>query len=483
MREPVPDVVAQKFLQRFLEAFTGERSVCLAVRRAREKIHALEPKFPGVTWLPIVFQNPAEPPLTGREFRRIATGVESTQVYPSTEAENQSQILWLPTRLSNSPQPQSPTVVNPPPKPITCSKGHPNPTNNKYCVYCGESLGITAPSLLPPTSVTKVEKQNSAATPIPTQLSTGSVIGGRYKIIQPLGRGGFSQTYLAEDTQRPGTPKCVVKQLHLIENDPSACQIARRLFATEAQVLEQLGTHDYIPRLLAYLEENHKFYLVQELIEGQDLSLEIIPGKQMSESYVLFLLRDVLEILEFVHQQNVIHRDIKPSNLIRRQQDGKLVLIDFGAVKEISNQTLNSQRQSMTVAVGTSGYLPPEQMYGKPQFSSDIYALGMLCIEAITGMRPYQLQPDPNTNEIRWRERAQVGSQLAIILDKMVCYDFKERYQSATEVLWDLKASILPKTIKKVCSSPSLPSKPNKQINFKLYAIARVFRLIGDKFI
>jgi serine/threonine-protein kinase len=138
----------------------------------------------------------------------------------------------------------------------------------------------------------------------------------RYKIIKELGEGGFGDTHLAEDTALPGNPYCVVK--HLKRNpDPAASAIIQRLFEEEAKDLHNLGKHD--------------------------LNREIIPGKKLSEKQTIELLQEILEILAVVHQKNIIHRDIKPSNIMRRRQDGKIVLIDFGAVKEIGLFTVNSK--------------------------------------------------------------------------------------------------------------------------------------------
>lgn len=160
----------------------------------------------------------------------------------------------------------------------------------------------------------------------------GQILDGRYHIVQMLGGGAFGQTFLAKDMKRPGYPSCVVKQLRYIGNNPQGLQIARRLFKKEAEALEKLGQHDQIPTLLADLEENQEFYLVQQFIPGHSLIMEIVPGQPWTEEQVINLLKEVLQILVFVHGQGVIHRDIKPANLMRRSGDGKIVLIDFGAV-------------------------------------------------------------------------------------------------------------------------------------------------------
>lgn len=274
----------------------------------------------------------------------------------------------------------------------------------------------------------------------------GKIIGGRYEIVKVLGSGGFSETYIAQDNQRPGKPLCVVKQLRLANHNPKHLQLARRLFNLEAETLEKLGKHNQIPQLFAYFEEDEEFYLVQELIVGHPLSQELHPGKPILERAVIQILHDLLPTLEFVHSYDVIHRDIKPSNIIRRHSDGELVLIDFGAVKEVSTQlhasstdgTLRSLvehegQSDFTIGIGTQGYAPNEQCAGRVRFSSDIYALGMVGIKALTGLSPHELQLS-ESGEVIWTHKAQVSPELAAILSKMVRYDFTQRYQSASEV-------------------------------------------------
>jgi tetratricopeptide (TPR) repeat protein len=266
----------------------------------------------------------------------------------------------------------------------------------------------------------------------------GNILVGRYQIIRNLGGGGFGETYIACDTHLPGTPQCVVKKLKPQSNDPETLQTARRLFDTEAQVLYQLGNHERIPQLLAYFEEKQEFYLVQEFIEGRDLGDELTPGKILSQEEVILLLQEILEILEFVHQKKVIHRDINPRNILRRKQDNKLVLIDFGAVKQITTNVVTSHAK-FTVSIGTPGYIPSEQAQGNPKLSSDIYGVGIIGIQALTGLSPEQFDRDVDTSEIIWRQQATVNDELGQVLDKMVRYDFRQRFASATEALQALK--------------------------------------------
>lgn len=272
----------------------------------------------------------------------------------------------------------------------------------------------------------------------------GELLGGRYQVAEVLAKGGFGQTYIAKDIHRPGNPPCVVKHLQPTSINSRYLQNARRLFQTEAEILEKLGHHDQIPRLLAYFEENQEFYLVQEFIQGHILTAELQPGKRWSENQVYQLLQEILGILVFVHSHGAIHRDIKPDNIIRRVNDGKLVLVDFGSVKQAWTQVITANEQtnsifanhlSATIAIGTPGYMPTEQGRGKPQPNSDIYALGMIAIQALTGINPTQLLEESETGEIVWQHQANVSDAIASIITKMVRYNFRNRYQTATEAL------------------------------------------------
>lgn len=270
-------------------------------------------------------------------------------------------------------------------------------------------------------------------------LMTDIILSGRYRVIRQLGAGGFGTTFLAADQQLPGHPWCVVKQLKPKTTDPTMLQTARRLFNTEAEVLYKLGNHEQIPRLFAHFEENQEFYLVQEFIEGDSLSKLLPQGKPIKEAIVIRLLQEILKILEFVHQHQVIHRDLKPANIIKRQSDNKIVLIDFGAVKQISTQPVETHEPTaLTIAIGSAGYMPNEQLAGKPRFSSDIYAVGMIGIQALTGLHPKQLSQDPETSEFTWRNQLDISPGLGYVIDKMVRYDFRQRYHSVTAVLADL---------------------------------------------
>lgn len=284
---------------------------------------------------------------------------------------------------------------------------------------------------------------------------SGKILDGRYRIIKVLGAGGFSETYIAEDSKRPGNPLCVVKQLKPVNDKPAQLEVARRLFHSEAQTLEKLGKHDRIPQLLAYFEEEEEFYLVQEYIVGHPLSREMPSLRVLNERAVIQILQDLLQILAFVHANEVIHRDIKPSNIIRRASDAKLVLIDFGAVKDVTSQSKDELEQtSFTIGIGTKGYAPSEQCFGRPQYNSDIYAVGMIAIKALTGRAPHEIQTN-GYGELQWIDEANVSPALAKILSKMVLNDYQHRHQSVSEVLTAITELALSRQINYSDRSPA----------------------------
>lgn len=266
----------------------------------------------------------------------------------------------------------------------------------------------------------------------------GEVVDNRYQILRELGEGQLDRTWLAKDLQRTGQSYCILKQLKIDNHEAFPLWEARNLFDTEAQILHGLGTHDRIPQLLADFEANGQLYLVREYVEGESLQDKLAAGGRFDEGQTIAFLKDVLETLKFVHEQNTIHQDLKPSSAIVRGSDGKIALTDFGSVKQISTLTIEGGQLKSVGVVGTPGYMPKEQQVGNPRPNSDIYAVGAIAIHLLTGIHPTHLGRDPETGELSWRQHATVTEGLARILDKMVLSYFRDRYGSASEVLADL---------------------------------------------
>ena len=229
-------------------------------------------------------------------------------------------------------------------------------------------------------------------------------------------------------------------------------QKAKELFAREAQQLYQLS-HPQIPKLYAYFQQDNLLFLVQEFVAGENLLRELSRQGKFPPEKIVILLQELLPVLDYLHSQNVLHRDIKPENIMR-PCDGKLILIDFGGAKVVTETV---QNQTGT-ALYTPGYAANEQMRGKPTPASDIYSLGVTCLRLLTGCLPRNSSNGNHEDSLyddhkecwRWREELQrqgrsVSQQLGEILDKMVEPTPINRFQSAQKVLKVLNTS--PKTL------------------------------------
>lgn len=288
-------------------------------------------------------------------------------------------------------------------------------------------------------SVVSLSRSRMAAFP-KTRLSqfcnSNRLFRDRYELVKPLGRGGFGLTFLARNAALPGSPECVIKQLCPKTTNEVVLRRATERFEREAKSLAQLGSHAQIPQLLDYFQEGQEFFLVQEYVHGVDLAREVRQKGVLSELAVKRFLREILPVLSYVHQNQVIHRDIKPPNIIRCKDDGRLVLIDFGAVKEhLSEIEYSSQRAPTTQFVGTVGFSPPEQIALRPVFASDIYAIGVTCLYLMTGRSPMEFDIDPRTGEIQWQTMICVSNHFGKVLEKMLRVAVRDRYQDAEQVL------------------------------------------------
>ena len=277
----------------------------------------------------------------------------------------------------------------------------------------------------------------------------GKTLKEHYYLERKLDSGGFGTIYLARDTFSAIGGNYIVKHFAPSYENESQLQTAMRLFRQESDSLQKLGNHPQIPRIYDFFEEDHHFFLVQEFIEGDTLKQEFAQTPCFEQGQVVKLLLEALEVLNFVHTSGYIHRDIKPSNLIRNRFDNRIFLIDFGAVKEMINpKNINSStgEYMLTVGILSPGYTPDEQLHGRPKYASDLYALGMVVIQAMTGEHPNTLQRNANL-ELIWRDRLpshlSYDERLLDLIDKMVERAWQKRYQSAKEVLEALEPIVV----------------------------------------
>jgi serine/threonine-protein kinase len=265
----------------------------------------------------------------------------------------------------------------------------------------------------------------------------------RYEIVKSLGSGGFGETFLAKDTQMPSQRLVVVKKLKPANaSQNTSTELIATLFEKEAAVLEELGNHSsQIPKLYSYFCEENEFYLVQEYIAGQSLSQVGMIGTEQAKT----ILSSLLNTLKYIHSKGIIHRDIKPENIILRDGDRLPVLIDFGAVKEtMGTITLGSGSMVSSVVIGTRGFMAPEQGAGRSIFSTDLYALGLTMIYAMTQKLPIEFATSHLTGELDWQGYIpNLDPHLAKVLDKAIKMEISGRYPTAEAMYQDLHSLII----------------------------------------
>ncbi|AFW93036.1 serine/threonine protein kinase [Anabaena sp. 90] len=281
--------------------------------------------------------------------------------------------------------------------PVCSQPNHPDNDENRFCQSCGSQLELI----------------------------------GRYRVLRLLSdKTGFGKIYEAYQQDTPKILKVLKEEL---TNDSKALA----LFQQEAKVLQQLN-HPGIPQTEGYFPYQTRnnlilHCLVMEKIVGPNLEqwLKQQQNRPISEAQAIVWLKQLLEILDLVHNQQYLHRDIKPSNIMIRP-DGQLVLIDFGTAREIT-RTYLANSGGMT-AISSSGYSPPEQMRGQSIPSSDFFALGRTFVFLLTGFPPEQLY-DPHLDILQWRQHGNHVSPLLLdFIDWLISTEVTKRPSNAEEI-------------------------------------------------
>jgi serine/threonine protein kinase len=283
----------------------------------------------------------------------------------------------------------------------TCSR--PNPHNRIICQYCKSRL----------------------------------LLANRYRAVSQIGSGGFARIYQAIDEYFAARP-CIIKQFCPLTPTGNTYQKSLVLFEQEALILEELG-HPQIPTLFASFEQDGSSYIVQEFIEGIDLYKQVKQNGMFDELQIRGLLEELLPILQFIHDRQIIHRDIKASNIIQRP-NGSIVLIDFGSCQRLGAEF------AQTPIAGTPGYAAPEQLQGNASFFCDLYSLGVTCIRLLSGCFPNERENesllDPQQKRWLWREKGiSVTPNLERVLERLLQWHRGDRFESASEVLKALNGS------------------------------------------
>lgn len=271
------------------------------------------------------------------------------------------------------------------------------------------------------------------------------IIRQRYEVIEKLDSGSSIQTYLVKDLQHPSRLQCILKQI-TPPSEVGAFASMHNQFTNAYLELQQLNTHPdrQIANLIACFDEDEKFYIVQEFVPGHNLDCEMNPEHEWSEAKVVDLLIEILEILEFTHALNLAHLNLKPSNIRRRDSDNKLVLIDIGTLKQLGTPAENSGEQPPFL-IGSAGYVPAEGGEAMTETELDVFATGMIGIQALTGIEPKDLAINRLSGEIIWRfstlkrQDRTISAALTLILDKMISLQADARYADIAGILQELR--------------------------------------------
>ncbi|MDE5093221.1 MAG: serine/threonine protein kinase [Trichodesmium sp. St11_bin5] len=269
------------------------------------------------------------------------------------------------------------------------------------------------------------------------------ILKERYQVIKPLGESVWNHTFLAIDHDKPSKPPCIIKEFVNLDDIKDLVfqsqEVIPTFFSCDPVQLDRIGKHPHIPELLASIEHDGHHYLVQEYIEGSNLATELIEYGVFSESKIWQILNQLLLVLELIHDHHLIHGDIKPENIICRRKQGtntqEFVLVDFGVTISATGDLF-----SIGSINGSAEYAAPEQTQGKVYPNSDIYSLGVTCLHLLTMVSPFELF-DIKAEKWVWQDylKHPISRHLGRILDKMIQRDHRQRYQSAAEVIKDIK--------------------------------------------
>ncbi|WP_309739095.1 MULTISPECIES: protein kinase domain-containing protein [unclassified Chamaesiphon] len=266
----------------------------------------------------------------------------------------------------------------------------------------------------------------------------GTILHSHYQIVKVLGIGKSGATYLVKDLDLIDSQFYVIKRIDYIDN-VRVPSLTEQLFGIQCSIAHQLGKHPQIPTLITKFEVDGNRYLVREYIDGEPLSAQLTPGAIWSQTQTFDFLVELMEILKFFHSFKYIHQDINPHNIIRHRDNGKFYLIGYSCLKDLGSTWQIPENEARNL--NDPSYVPYEQEQNIPKLTSDIYAVGAIAIQALTGR--YPLEKDSHSYEIKWRDEVKIDLKLVEIINRMVRPDYRNRYQSADEVLQALHAFAL----------------------------------------
>jgi serine/threonine-protein kinase len=292
-----------------------------------------------------------------------------------------------------------------------CPRANDNPPGNLFCIYCGKPI--------------QVEKSIR-----------------QYQVLRILGQGGMGTTYLARDQESHNlqgmatSPAAALVVLKEMNADMAQIRKAQELFEREAKALKSLS-HPGIPKFFDFFVEEDKKYLAMEMIHGQDLEKRIVTQGPILPQQAIEWMIQTCEVLAYIHSQDppLIHRDIKPANLLVRRHNNQMVVLDFGAVKEIGTP--------LGTRIGAEGYSAPEQDRGQPLTQSDLYAVGATLIFLLTAKSPMHFYSNHGNGYRFYIENVPtITPQLREVIEKVTQPLPSDRYKTASALAEALKGCL-----------------------------------------
>lgn len=260
-------------------------------------------------------------------------------------------------------------------------------------------------------------------------LEIGSVIDGKYKILNKIGQGGMSVVYLAMNEK--ANKQWAIKEIR--KDGKQDIEIVKQNLIAETDILKKLN-HPNLPSIIDVIDKNDTLLIVMDYIEGNSLSSALKEYGAQPQDYVIEWAKQLCDVLGYLHSRKppIIYRDLKPSNIML-QPNGQICLIDFGTAKEFANDNVEE-----TSCLGTRGFAAPEQYGGRGRTDArtDIYCLGATLYNLVTGKSP--AEPPYEMKPIRMWNPA-LSSGLEEIILKCTKQDPAQRYQSCSEIMFDLE--------------------------------------------
>jgi serine/threonine protein kinase/tetratricopeptide (TPR) repeat protein len=303
-----------------------------------------------------------------------------------------------------------------------------NPDESVFCAKCGTQIGETEEKPLP-TQTIEAPKE---------ELTTGSTFAGRYQIIEELGKGGMGKVYKAHDTE--------IKEkiaLKLIKPEISADKKTIERFQNELKFARKIG-HRNVCRMYDLNKEEGSYYITMEYVSGEDLKSFIRRVGQLPSGKAISIAKQVTEGLAEAHRLGVIHRDLKPSNIMI-DKDGNARIMDFGIARSVEAKGITGAG----VMIGTPEYMPPEQAEAKEvDQRSDIYSLGVILYEMVTGRVPFEgdtalsiaMKHKGEEPKDPREFNSQISEDLSRVILRCLAKEKDKRYQSAGEVRSELES-------------------------------------------